>query len=73
METPMTNKTASQITALRAAFAGVTKMDPSGPAYRKLCSILDRADNDALKAVHAARIPFVSSLALNRMIRRGIA
>jgi hypothetical protein len=63
----------TDIATLRTAFAKITKMDPSGPAYRRLTAILDRADNDALKAVHAAKIPFASSLALNRMIRRGIA
>jgi hypothetical protein len=62
----------NDITALRAAFSGIRTMDPSGPIYDRLCAILDRADDEALKAAHAAKIPFVSSLAFNRMIRRGI-
>jgi hypothetical protein len=45
---------------------------PQRAAYKRLCSILDRADNDALKTAYAAKIPFVSSLSLNRMLERGI-
>lgn len=61
------------ISTLRQAFGAIKGMDPSGPAYSKLCGILDQADDDALRAVRAAKIPFVSSLAFNRMIRRGIS
>jgi hypothetical protein len=68
----MTKMTSDITHILRAAFATIEKVDIDGPVYRGLVAILDRADNDALKAVHAAKIPFASSLALNRMIRRGI-
>lgn len=61
------------IVSLRAAFGKLERLDPDGPTYNSLCALLDRADNDALKAVHAAGIKFVSALAFNRMIRRGIA
>lgn len=61
------------ITTLRAAFGSVERMDPSGKAYAGICDLLDGCDDDALKAVHAAQIKFVSKLAFNRMIRRGIA
>lgn len=64
---------AQMITSLRAAFGNVERMDPDGPTCRRLCALLDRADNDALKAVREANINFVSALAFNRMIRRGIA
>jgi hypothetical protein len=67
----MTDHTAT-IETLRTAFGSVKKMDPSGAVYAGICDILDRASDDALKAAHAAKIPFVSSLAFNRMIRRGI-
>ena len=69
----MTKMTSDITHILRAAFAKIETVDIDGPIYRGLVAILDRADNDALKAVHAAQIPFASSLALNRMIRRGIA
>ena len=68
----MTKMTSDITHILRAAFAKIETVDIDGPVYRGLVAILDRADNDALKAVHAAQIPFASSLALNRMIRRGI-
>jgi hypothetical protein len=64
---------ATLINQIRQAFGSVENMDPSGSVYPRLCALLDRCDNDALKAVYAARIRFVSGLALNRMIRRGIA
>lgn len=60
------------ITTLRTAFTQINTMDPEGAAYVGLCDILDNADDDALKAVHAAGIKFVSQLAFNRMIRRGL-
>lgn len=62
----------NMIAELVAGFAKIDRMDPSGPAYAKLCDILDRADNDALQAAYDAKINFVSSLAFNRMIRRGM-
>jgi hypothetical protein len=68
----MTNDLTSNIQAAIAGFAHIERMDPSGNAYGRLCRILDNADDEALKAVYAARIRFVSSLALNRMVRRGL-
>jgi hypothetical protein len=53
-------------------FANIKTMDPSGPAYSKLCAILDRASDEALIAVHSAKINFASNLAFNRMLRRGL-
>ena len=60
------------IKTLRDYFGAVERLDPDGKAYKGLCAILDKADDKALKAVHAANIKFVSVLAFNRMIRRGI-
>lgn len=65
--------TSQMIASLTATFAKIERMDPNGAMYEGICNLLDRADDDALKAVHAAGIKFVSSLAFNRMIRRGIA
>lgn len=64
--------TASDIETIRSAFGNLNTVDPDGPVYKSLCKLLDRADDDALRAAYAANIKFVSSLALNRMIRRGI-
>jgi hypothetical protein len=60
------------IAACVAGFGGIERIDPSGAAYGRLCAILDGADDEALKAVHAANIRFASRLAFNRMIRRGL-
>jgi hypothetical protein len=60
------------IQATVAGFAKIERIDPSGAAYSRLCAILDQADDEALKAVHAANINFASKLAFNRMIRRGL-
>lgn len=62
----------SMIALLREAFGAVDRIDPEGPSYRRLCRILDKADDDALRAVHRAKIKFVSLLAMNRLIRRGL-
>jgi len=68
----MTNTIAANIETLRAAFGAVDRMDPAGKAYDGICTLLDNCDDEALKAVHAAQIKFVSQLALNRMVRRGL-
>jgi hypothetical protein len=60
------------ITACVAGFGGIERIDPSGAAYKRLCAILDGADDEALRAVHHANIRFASKLAFNRMIRRGL-
>lgn len=60
------------IETLRCAYGKHERMDPDGKAYKGICDLLDRADDATLKAVHAANIKFVSMLAFNRMIRRGI-
>ena len=61
-----------QIQLLRAMFGNVQRIDPTGKVYKRLCKILDAADDEALQAAHAAKIRFVSALAYNRMIRRGL-
>lgn len=64
--------TDQMIASLRASFGSLPSMNPSGRLYAGLCALLDRADDDALKAAHKANIKFVSDLAFNRMIRRGL-
>lgn len=60
------------IPIIRSCFGSVETIDPSGPIYARLCALLDRADDNALRAVYKAKIKFVSPLALNRMIARGL-
>jgi hypothetical protein len=64
--------TIQMIESLRNSFGALARMDPEGPIYRRLCNILDRADDVALLTAKDASIKFVSSLALNRCIRRGL-
>ena len=61
-----------QISDLRRTYAKVRTVDPSGETYRRLCALLDRMDNDTLAGFAGAGIPWVSSLALNRCVRRGL-
>lgn len=65
-------QTAVNIKALQAVFGKVTRMDPKEPVYMKLIALLDRCDDEALVTVYRAEIKFVSPLALNRIIKRGI-
>ena len=62
----------AKIETLRDAFGKLEKMDPDGAVYAGLCKTLDRASDDALRAAYAAKIKFVSSMAFNRMMRRGL-
>lgn len=61
------------IETLKAAYANITRVDPDGEAYRKLCDFLDARSDDELKMLANAKIKWVSSLALNRCTRRGIS
>jgi len=63
---------ATDLNTIRNAFGNLTTMDPDGPVYKKLCELLDRCDDEAIVAAKDAGIKFVSSLALNRCIRRGL-
>lgn len=58
------------VVTLRDAFGNHERM--SDASYRKLCAILDRAGDEALVAAYRAKIKFVSRLAFNRIVRRGI-
>ena len=55
-----------------ASFAKLDRIDPDGPLFHSICALLDRADDTALIAIHDANIKFVSNLALNRIIWRGL-
>ncbi len=65
----MTNLSA-QIETLREAFGGLERM--SDAHYNRLVAILDRASDEALLAAYNAKIAFVSTLAFNRCLRRGL-
>lgn len=62
----------ADIEALRASFDKLQTLDPDGPLYQRLCALLDSCTDEALIFAKDSGIRFVSSLALNRCIRRGL-
>lgn len=59
-----------KVEAVKAAFGSAETM--SIPTYNKLAKLLDSADNGTLSALVLSNIKFVSKLAENRLIRRGV-
>lgn len=57
---------------LRREYGKLDSIDPDGAIYKRLCRILDSASDKALIEAKNANIKFVSSLALNRCISRGL-
>lgn len=64
--------TEAQLKSLRDEFGKITSIDPSAASYKKMIKLLDALGDEDLKTVSRAGIKFVSNLALNRVIRRGI-
>lgn len=64
--------TTTELHLIAGTFGKMNGMDPDGPVYRRLCAILDNANDEALVILRAAKIKFVSSLAANRAARRGL-
>jgi len=63
----------SQIDQLRDAYSLIDAIDPTSEPAKKLFELLDTADDDELLVqLKRAKIKFISPLAFNRMIRRGI-
>jgi hypothetical protein len=58
------------ISKLHAEYSRFDRL--SMEAYEKLAAILDNADDETLIAFANATIPFVSSLSMNRAVRRGL-
>jgi hypothetical protein len=59
--------TQTQIKQLRTSYGAIKRVDPAGQAYKDMCAFLDRQDQRTLQQLAAANIPWVSSLALNRV------
>ena len=62
--------TASQIKKLRDAWATVDLIDPTQPTYKKLDKMLEKMSVEDLESIVSARIKFVSSLALAKVVRK---
>jgi hypothetical protein len=59
--------TQSQLARLRDAYAGLDRVDPSKPGYRKLAPYLSGLTQPQLKQLAGAKIKFLSALARNRV------
>jgi hypothetical protein len=57
---------------LRAAYAGIDRIDPAAPSYKALVALLDKTDDKTLVLLASAEIKFVSMLARNRCSTRGL-
>lgn len=64
--------TTQQIAILQMEYDRIKSIDPSQPTYTKLCATLDAMPDPLLKQISGAGINFMSALAFNRCIRRGI-
>lgn len=62
-----TKQIANLIPQLRAAYGSIHSIDPTGPSYQKLVTLLDSVDRPTLQLLADAKIPWVSSLAYNRL------
>jgi len=60
--------TDSLVQTLRCKYSEIHSIDLDGESYGKLCNLLDSLSQDTLKALAAARIKWVSSLAKNRVL-----
>lgn len=61
------------IETLRTKFDGIKSVDPCLPTYGELIKFLDRQDDKMLILLAGAQIKWVSGLAMNRCVARGIA
>ncbi len=64
--------TKQQIDALRKEYAKIGSVDPSSKTYGNLTDFLDSLSDDMIKQLSAAKIKFISGLALNRALKRGL-
>lgn len=62
----------TQIEELRVEYGKIEKMDPSGPLYENLINALELLETQKLEMLANAQIKWVSILARNRVIRRGM-
>lgn len=72
MTSAKTRFTPEEIETLREHYEKIKLIDPSLPAYSKLCDVLDKASDHALGQLWEAKIKFVGMLARNRLIKRGV-
>ena len=64
--------TKQQIDALRKEYAKIGSVDPSSKTYGNLTDFLDSLSDEMLKQLSQAKVKFISGLALNRVVKRGL-
>lgn len=64
--------TPQQLTVLKNSMARIERIDPESPTYGKIVKMLDNASDTLLKQLAGAQINFISMLARNRVMRRGL-
>ena len=60
----------SQIKKLRDAWGTVERIDPTSNTYKKLDAMLEKMSIEELEIIIDAKIKFVSSLALAKVVRK---
>lgn len=62
----------AHIDALKKAYGGISKINPDSEAYKKLVAMLNGLPDNQLKTLAKSDVPFVSALARNRVVSRGL-
>lgn len=61
-----------KINELRFKWGKIERVDPDGDGFNKLVRFLDSLPDETIKGLVYAKIKWVSSLALNRAVSRGL-
>ena len=64
------NENQALIDQMRKAYSDIERMDPDSPIYKKLTNILNSMGQKDLAMLAAAKIPWISSLATNRLKKK---
>lgn len=59
-----------QILRLKNAWSTIERIDPTSKAYQKLDNMLENMSIEDLESIVSAKIKFVSSLALAKVVRK---
>ncbi len=62
--------TASQLKRLRAEYGKIDRIDPTSKGYAKMDAFLEKMSIEDLEKIIDAKIKFVSSLALAKVVRK---
>ena len=60
----------SQIKKLRSEYAKIDRIDPTSAGYKKMDAMLEKMSVEDLEKLIDAKIKFVSSLALAKVVRK---